>query len=516
MVALVYCLNRGDILEKIAVIDLGSSKIELTLAKYTESGNYVIYRQMSETIKIVDSYDDDDGLLTVGKTKEPIEILKMYKMICEVNQISNIIAVASSSLRTLKNYRSFMDEIYNVCGLKMRVMTEEDELSTLYSGIVNSLDAPKGVVAYISGGSVRIIQYNRRNIINAAIVRFGTYSLAKVFDEEANTALACQKMVQKFKEELDKIEWLDYMEGEFSLIGYGSVCNNCAILSRKLRKYPMDMTHNYVMSSEQLNDVYNLISSLEINKNKKIKGTQMDRSDVLASGICMLKALFQRLPFQNITMSTKGITEGLLNGAVVPVNVERPADMLGVCLENSHIFYDDENNNSRQVSNLAIILFRQLKVLHKLPRGYTKVVRIAANMHDCGQRIKFFDHEKNSFHIILNTEFIGASHRETALAAFISANQATTDFNLAEWIKYKDIMQEEDLEAVKKLALIIRLAEALDKTHRGVVQDISCDILGDSVIMKTIVTMPAAIEIREAQKVASDFKKIFGKTLEIL
>jgi exopolyphosphatase/guanosine-5'-triphosphate,3'-diphosphate pyrophosphatase len=91
-----------------------------------------------------------------------------------------------------------------------------------------------------------------------------------------------------------------------------------------------------------------------------------------------------------------------------------------------------------------------------------------------------------------------------------------SDFNLTEWIKYKDILLEEDLEAVRKLSLIVRLAEALDKTHRGVVQDISCDILGDSVIMKTIVTIDASIEIREALKSSQDFKKVYKKTLEVL
>ena len=137
-------------------------------------------------------------------------------------------------------------------------------------------------------------------------------------------------------------------------------------------------------------------------------------------------------------------------------------------------------------------------------------------MHDCGQRIKFYDHEKNSFHVILNSEVLGATHREIVLAAFASASQNLSDFSLTEWIKYKDILLEEDLDAVRKLSLIVRLAEALDKTHRGVVQDISCDILGDSVIMKTIVTIDASIEIREALKSSQDFKKVYKKTLEVL
>lgn len=503
-------------MDKIAVIKLCSNGIELTLAKYTQEGHYVIFRQINEPLKLAEVYNEEDSLLTIANTKECIEILKMYRVICDVNKVTSIISVASSTVKSLKNYRSFVDEVYTVCGLKMRAMTQEDELSALYSGIINSIDIPKGLVVHISGDSVSLLQYNRRSVINSAVIPFGTYAIAKTLEEETVTSVACEKMVRKFREEIDRIDWLNSVEGDFGLIGYGNVCEDTALLSRKLRKYPMDINHNYMMSAEQLGDVYKLISSLEVNKNKKIKGTSMDRSDLLASGICMLKALQERVNLPNITISSKGMTEGLLNGTIVPSSADRPADMLGLSLETNHIFYDDEDSNSTQVAHLAVVLFRQLKVLHKLPRNYTKVVRIAANMHDSGQRIKFFDHERNSFDIILNSDIMGASHRELALAAFASANQATMDFNLAEWIRYKDIMQEEDLDAVKKIALIVRMAEALDRTHRNVVQDVSCDILGDSVIMKTISTMPADEEIREAKKSVPDFKKVFGKALEVL
>jgi hypothetical protein len=78
------------------------------------------------------------------------------------------------------------------------------------------------------------------------------------------------------------------------------------------------------------------------------------------------------------------------------------------------------------------------------------------------------------------------------------------------------MLLEEDIIAVKKLAIIVRIAEALDKTHRNIVQDVSCDVLGDSVIMKTIVTNDASIEIKEALKAGADFKKAYGKNLEVL
>lgn len=501
---------------KIAIVDLGSSKIDLILANVLPTGNFAVFEEMSETVKIVNDFDGE-GLLRIARSNEALTILKMYKMVCEVNKIEDIIAIGSHNLKNLKNYRSFMDEIYNTCGFKFKILSEEEELNALYNGVVNSLDIPKGVIFNVSGGSTKIVQYNRRNILNQVIIPFGTYTMAKVMDEVSDPKQACDKMVQNFGKELAKIEWLKNVEPEYAFIGVGNAFVNAGMIGRKIKKYPLDVSHNYVMTQKELNGVFDFVKTLDIDKTKKIKGISAERSDVFASGICMIKAIFDMQNFENLTISTKGMKEGFIYNSVVPVTNEKPiSDLLGYSLDNIKTFYDNEYNNSKQVSELALILFRQLKVLHKLPRGYIKVLRIASVMHDCGQRIKFYDHERNSFYVILNSEILGATHREIILASFVSASQNLSDFNLAEWIKYKDILQEEDLEAVRKLSLIVRLAEALDKTHRGVVQDISCDILGDSVIMKTIVTIDASIEIREALKSAQDFKKVYKKTLEVL
>ena len=72
------------------------------------------------------------------------------------------------------------------------------------------------------------------------------------------------------------------------------------------------------------------------------------------------------------------------------------------------------------------------------------------------------------------------------------------------------------MNAVKKMAIILRLAKCFDKSMDNVIKDIQCDTLGDSVILKTIIEKDATLEIREALKVQNDFKKAFNCNLEVL
>ncbi len=83
-------------------------------------------------------------------------------------------------------------------------------------------------------------------------------------------------------------------------------------------------------------------------------------------------------------------------------------------------------------------------------------------------------------------------------------------------MKYNWILSPEDVEAFLYLSVFLRLATALDFGMRNAVTELSCDVLGDSVIMKTELTCDAELELKAANLLGVDFKKVFKKNLEIL
>ena len=102
------------------------------------------------------------------------------------------------------------------------------------------------------------------------------------------------------------------------------------------------------------------------------------------------------------------------------------------------------------------------------------------------------------------------------MAAFTACCHKKEDINLYDWARYRDIVTEDDLDVVKKLGVMLRIAESLDRANSGTIKSINCDILGDSVIMKTEVDGDATLEIKNAMAAATEFRKSFHKNLEIL
>lgn len=503
-------------MEKVALIQLNTNLLKLRIVDVLPSGHNIISDELSENINFYE--DAKDNFLKPIRINEALAVLKMFKSLCDVNSVNKVIAVASHNFKSFKNHRSFLEEVYNITNFKFKILGTDEELQSLYIGVVNSVDVPKALIIDVEANNINFVYYNRRNVLNADILPVGTINICQLFENgNIKPQDTADNIVNYIKNELKTFDWLKNIDPEFKFVGTGSAFVNMAKLSRKLKKYPLDIDHNYVIDSQGIEAVYDLVKPLELDKNKKIKGIANESANLVVSGICIAKAITDYLNVQELTISAKSILEGLLLGYAMPITNEKPiSDLLGNSLDQIVEFYDKPEANAKQVGELALILFRQLKVLHKLSRGYLKVLRIASIMHDCGKRIQYFNNTKNGFNIILNSDIDGVSHRELVLASFVCASQESNDFSLSDWVKYKDLLEEEDLIAVKKLAIIVKIAKALDRTHRSVVVDVSCDVLGDSVIMKTIVTADAQVEIKEALKANVDFKRAYGKNLEVL
>ena len=250
---------------------------------------------------------------------------------------------------------------------------------------------------------------------------------------------------------------------------------------------------------------------------KKMKGLSPKRADIMPAAMAIVKSFVSYMNIETFAISGNGLREGLMINQALPITVEKPiSDVLSYSLENLVLFAGGDKQHAERVTQLSVQLFKQLRVLHKFSRQYLKVLKIAACLHDCGERVRYYSHPKHSRYTILNSRICGATHREIVLAAFVAGCHNHEDMPVAEWQKYKDIVLEEDFDAVKKLGVLLRVAESLDRTHCGVVKGINCDVLGDSVIMKTEVTGDALLEIRDAESANPEFKRAFHKNLEIL
>lgn len=509
--------TRRNILEKIAVIDLGSNSARLVLVEILPNGHFVVFDELKETVRLGQDMDRD-GFLKPSRVAQSIKTLKMFRKLCDSYGVEKVYAFATNAVRRAKNQKSFIEEINSVCGFKFKVLSEEEEAQHIYYGVINSLDISKAVIVDLSGSSLQLICYNRRNILYRENLPFGTITLSELFkDPSVGPEEQIDNIYQYVYTQLSKVEWLKTLEPDYQFIGVGGAFRNLARISRKVRKYPLEMLHNYVVTQENFNAIYGMFRTLDPEKRNKIRGLGAGRADIFPAALACVRSVMELGSFEQLTVSGYGVREGFMFTHAVPGTVEKPiSDILGYSAYTTMYFSDVNIRHAEQVCMLSIQLFKQLRVLHKLPRYYMKVLRIASLLHDAGSRIKYYDRYKHAYYFILNSNLCGATHREIVLAAFVAQGVRSDDFNINEWNKYKDVVTSEDLPAVMRLSVILRIAESLDRTMNACVKDINCDVLGDSVIMKTETEGDCTLELKDASEAAAEFARAYRKNLEII
>ncbi len=504
-------------MEKIGVIDLGSNSARLVIVNLFADGYFMVVDELKESVRLGQDMERD-GFLKPARVAETIKTLKMFHKLCDMSGVTRIIAVATAAVRRAKNQRSFLDEIQASCGIKIHVLSSEEEAVLVYRGVINSMDVPKGLILEIGGGATKIVYYNRRNMLNYASLPFGAVTLTGLFSGDGlKPEEQAAKIEEFFTEHLKQVEWLSEIDPDTQMIGVGGSFRNLFKITKMVKKYPLDNVHNYKMQAEDFTPVYDMIKVLDLDKKKKIKGLSAQRADILPAALAEINAFIKYMHFDSFTLSGAGLREGIMINQALPMTVEKPInDVLGYSLMTLVKYYECDEKHVEHVVNLSIQLFKQLRVLHKFPRQCLKILKVAAMLHDCGMRIKYYNHQRHSWYMILNSTLYGVSHRDVVLAAFTACCHKKEDVNAYDWARYRDLVGEEDLEIVKKLGVILRIAESMDRAHAGTIKSINCDILGDSVIMKTEVEGDASLEIRDAMTASGEFRKFFHKNLEIL
>lgn len=505
-------------MERIAVIDLGSNSVRLVIVNILPDGHFVVFDELKEQVRLGQDMDRD-GFLKSARIAQAIKTLKMFKKLCDSHNVTKVYAFATNAVRRAKNQKSFLEEINSTCGFKFKVLTEEEEAQHIYHGVINSLDIPKALIMDISGSSCQLIYYNRRNVLHRENLPFGTITLTDIFNDMGSNSAEQAAMIEAYvKDQFSQVAWLKEIDPEAQFIGVGGSFRNLAKICRRMKRYPISMIHNYHIASGDFNSIYTMVKELPAEKRSRIKGLSAQRSDVFLSALASVKGFMDYLGgIERIVVSGSGIREGFMYNHAVPATIEKPiSDVLWHSVYTMMKYFDVNIPHAEHVCALSIQLYKQLRVLHKLPRQYVKVLRVAALLHDAGMRIKYYDHPKHSFYFILNSNLSGISHRELVLAAFVALGHKKADVSMAEWKKYQDLLREEDLMAVMKLSVILRIAESLDRSMSCNIKSLHCDILGESVIMKTEVEGDCSLEIKDALAAAAEFTRAYRKSLEIL
>ena len=176
--------------------------------------------------------------------------------------------------------------------------------------------------------------------------------------------------------------------------------------------------------------------------------------------------------------------------------------------------YSSGKNHIQGTTELAMAMFDGMKKIHGMGKRERLLLRIAVQLHDCGKYISIGDVAECSYNIIMATEIIGLSTAERRIIAdVVRYNNTKFIFSRA----YEMELERDPSRSllVAKLAAILRLANALDRSHHQKVKGLKAALKDRELSMVMDSDEDISFELGLLKDKVEFFEEVFGIRLNI-
>ena len=175
--------------------------------------------------------------------------------------------------------------------------------------------------------------------------------------------------------------------------------------------------------------------------------------------------------------------------------------------------YNYDADHSHQVECLAGTLFMETEPLHNLGRDDRKLLEYAAILHDIGYYVSARGHHRHALQMIMMEPLMDFSREEKTVIANLARYHRKT-LPTIEHTAY-GILSEEDKRRVDMMAPLLRIADALDRSHQGLVKELFCELREDALIIYVGSDGDMPIETAALDRKADMFRQVHRRDAQL-
>ena len=467
----------------LAAIDIGTNSFHLVIAKIDSKKRFTVLTRAKEVVRLGSS-SNDMKYISPDSIERGVETLKRFKLICDSFK-AEIIAVATSATREALNKQVFLQKVFAETGIEINIVSGYEEARLIYLGVLQSLDIynKKILLIDIGGGSTEFLIGERGEVKSANSLKLGAVRLTNKFSLNEKVNKSDLKNSRIFvKGALNQI--VRTLEGnDYELVvGSSGTINNIGSIISAENQPAADFEINlngFIIKKKPFHTAVEKIYDAEtLTERLSIPGLDPKRADIITAGAVILEQIFSDLKIEKMTLSSFALREGIIMNYIQQRSGEFDFGHLTDVRYSSVRHLGERTNydkeHSDQVLKLANKIFDFVKLKFEFSDDEREYLEAAALLHDIGYYISHTDHHKHSYYLIRNADMLGFNDKEIEIIANIARYHRKSHPK----IKHENFnkLDESSKDLVKKLAGILRIADALDRSHKAVVNDIDIGI----------------------------------------
>ena len=298
----------------------------------------------------------------------------------------------------------------------------------------------------------------------------------------------------------------------------GTMLNLIGIAGHLRGEAPELHLNNFAVSAAEIAKVRRLLSRSGREDRLKLKGLDAKRVDLIVSGAVLTDFVLQRLGAKQLVACTWALREGVLLDFIsrhrkhIEEN-ERFSTPRGRSVARLARHLGETGEHGPRIARLALRLFDQLEGLLRVDHGARELLEYAALLHDVGHHIDHANHHRHSYYLITNGELFGFAREELEIIG-LTARYHRKAVPKATDAEFRRLPQRAK-HTVRALSAVLRIADALDRSHYGVVRDVTVVRRGQRVTLQLTTGGDAQLELWEAKQRSGLLEDVLRRDVEL-
>jgi exopolyphosphatase / guanosine-5'-triphosphate,3'-diphosphate pyrophosphatase len=505
----------GTAATPVAVIDIGTSSIRMAIAEISPAGEIRTIEKLAQAVALgKDTFTT--GQIQKSTIEDCARVLRSYRRLLaeyHIDRPEQIRVVATSAVREAANRLAFIDRIYIATGLEVEPLDEAEVSRVTYLGIqpylkeVPELARAMTIVVEVGGGSTELLVLEGENVAYSHTYRLGSLRLRETLHAHRAPAVKVRTIMESQIERT--IEQLMHHvprdERPVELIALGGDVRFAAW--QLVPEWDREgLARLSLAALEKLAD-----RMLALTPDALVRKYHLTFPDAETLGPALLTYVHLARAFElkHLLVTNVNLRDGLLKEMAVREawTEEFKDQIIRSAVDLGRKFQFDEPH-ALHVARLSRTLFQALQGEHQLPPRYELILYVAAVLHEIGLFVSTSSHHKHSMYVILNSELFGLTKKDVRLVALVARYHRRASPKPTHSIY--NTLDREARVAVAKLAAILRVADALERSHSQRIDEIHCTREEGRLVISTPRVEDLSLEQLALKQKGPLFEETFG------
>lgn len=509
-------------LKRAAVIDIGSSSIKMVIGEAALDGKRW---QMIDALKnpiLIGKHVFYKESIPQELINEAVIILNKYQQVLREYQVEEVRVIGTTAVREAVNREIFIDTVFRKTGLRIEILTVGDVVyyigSYLSNKLVEAYDVKRKnfMVVELGSGSMDISLMEAGAILPSLELPVSTLRIKQLIAELEGSE---EDVAEAIKEHI--ANEYDYIKRSFP----GVKIEDLILIDDTYAQYlfnlirPANNNENFFpVTAVQARAVLKRTKNMTTSQLAREYHIPMEQAEYFYPYLLIIALLIEAVPKKSLFLLQTSLAEAIIFRTLLVEKQTKKSDRLFQLVSTAKFIcnkYNLDLRHAQQVEMLARSIFIRLKGVLGLQDDELVFLTLASYLHDIGSFIHNRSHNKHSEYVIASLNLFRLTEEEIRMIACIARyhKRAIPNDN---HVFFTSLSPDKRI-LTQKLSAIIKLANALDRSHKSKINKLEIEVKNE----KEIVFVAHAEDNLLLEKLDFNLKKeyfeeIIGSKVQLL